>query len=232
VAPEQAHRLALEGRRIESSQPMELVALVFSRDTQSPEEKLLRDALALSVERASIHRVLLQDAGQPAASILPNWMSGYGFVFSADADLARLAMSASKCAPFLRARWDTIATTRFAQVLAERIALNARDAGLTLQPTTAATADVRVMRIALASADPWVTLMQVAATAGVAKPKMDGNSVEDLYAAEQEVLATQRIIPLFHLPVSYAAAPELKDWPPGSNGNWRLADVWLGSEKP
>ncbi len=36
--------------------------------------------------------------------------------------------------------------------------------------------------------------------------------MEDLYASEQALLATQRVIPLFHLPVSYASAPTLKNW--------------------
>ncbi len=82
VAPEQSHRISQEGRRLASSAPLELLALFFTRDAASPDEKLLREALALSVERGSIRSVLLQGAGQPAAGILPNWMSGYGFVFS------------------------------------------------------------------------------------------------------------------------------------------------------
>jgi len=32
--------------------------------------------------------------------------------------------------------------------------------------------------------------------------------------------------------MSYAAAPALKDGLPGADGSWRLADVWLGGEKP
>ena len=63
--------------------------------------KSLRQALALSVERGSIRSVLLQGAGQPTASVLPNWMSGYGFVFPIDTDLPR----ARQCARASRARF-------------------------------------------------------------------------------------------------------------------------------
>ena len=77
-----------------------------------------------------------------------------------------------------------------------------------------------------------MTLAQVAAITGVDMPKIGRHSVEDLYAAEQAVLATQRVIPLFHLPVSYATSPALQDWSPDRMGDWRLGDVWLGSEKP
>src|ERR1700693_2172317 len=70
VAPEQAHRVSQERRRLETSMPVELLALVFARDAATPEEKLLRQALALSVARSSIRSVLLQGAGQPTGSIL------------------------------------------------------------------------------------------------------------------------------------------------------------------
>ncbi len=232
AAPEQAHRVAMEGRQVNSSQPMELVALVFARDAQSPEEKLLRRALAMSVDRTSIRNVLLQGAGQPAASILPNWMSGYGFVFRTDADAAQANRIREQvhALPAWTVGYD--ANDAVARVLADRIALNAHDAGLTLQPTAAAGADLRLVRIPLASADPWIALSGVAGAAGVTLPKASGNSVEDLYSLEQSVLTTQRIIPLFHLPVSYVASPALQDCVPAADGSLRLADVWLRNDKP
>jgi peptide/nickel transport system substrate-binding protein len=140
VAPEQSHRVSLDGRHLASSLEIELVALVFARDAKSPEDKALREALALSVERGSIRSVLLQGAGQPAASVLPNWMSGYGFVFPTDADLprARHAREQVRAIPTWTVAYD--ASDPVARLLTERVALNARDAGLLLQPTTAATA--------------------------------------------------------------------------------------------
>src|SRR2546422_7007982 len=71
----------MEGRRVESSAPTELIALVFSRDRQSPEDGRLREALALSVDRGSMNTVLLQGGGEPAGGLLPNWMTGYAFLF-------------------------------------------------------------------------------------------------------------------------------------------------------
>ena len=111
---------------------------LFARDAASPDEKLLREALALSVERGSIQSVLLQGAGQPAASILPNWMSGYGFVFPTGADLRGLVRRANRSGGSdLDSAYDDADPVE--RLLAERIALNARDAGLSLQPTAAAT---------------------------------------------------------------------------------------------
>jgi len=228
VAAEQSHRVAMEGRPVAASEPMELIALLFAHDAQTPAEKSLRDALALSVDRASIRSVLLQGTGQPAGGILPNWMSGYGFVFPADADLARARHEREevKVAPVWTIGYDP--GDSISHLLAERIALNAKDAGLTLQPTTAATADLRVARIPLAASDPWIALSEVAAATGLVRPAAHGGSIEELYAAEQTILATQRIIPLFHLPAAYAASASLHDWKPGVDGSWDLADAWLG----
>jgi peptide/nickel transport system substrate-binding protein len=229
VPPEQTHRVSLEGRRLMNSLPVELIAMFFTRDAQTPDDKLLREALALSVDRAPMRSVLLQGAGQASAGILPNWMSGYGFVFSTDADLprARQAREQVRTIPTLTIGYDS--ADPIARLMTERIALNAKDAGLSLQPTAAASADVRLMRIPLES-DAWISLEGVGAMAGVQEPK--SGSIEDLYSAEQKLLATQRIVPLFHLPVSYAASPALKNWNVDVDGTFNLADAWLGNGNP
>ncbi len=231
VAPEQTHRISQDGHRLANSAPLELLALLFTRDAASPEEKLLREALALSIERGSIRSVLLQGAGQPAASILPNWMSGYGFVFPADADLARArhVREQVRTVPTWTIGYD--GTDPMARLLVERIALNGKDAGLSLQPVASGTADLKLVRIPLTAADPWVALAGVAALVGVPSGKQ-GGSVEDLYASETALLATRRVIPLFHLPVSYAASGNLKDWVLRPDGSLTLGDAWLEAGKP
>jgi peptide/nickel transport system substrate-binding protein len=228
VAAEQAHRISQEGHRLASSKPIELVALLFSRDATSPEEKLLREALALSIERSSIRSVLLQGAGEPTASILPNWMSGYGFVFSSDADLvrARQAREQVNKIPSWSVGYD--GGDVVARLLAERIALNAKDAGLSLQPTASSVADLRLVRIPLASPDPWIALQEVATIEG-ASPAREGGSLEDLYESERALLTSQRLVPLFHLPVSYAASTTLNNWRLRADGGWSVADAWMGS---
>ena len=240
VAPEQSHRAALDGRRVANSLPVELLALVFRRDVRFADDKALREALALSVERASIRSVLLQGVGQPTSSVLPNWMSGYGFIFPADADLsrARHAREEVRTIPTWTIAYD--ANDPLARLMTERIALNARDAGLTLMPTTTATAatttaaaaDLRLVRIPLSSSDPFIALTDIAVLLGAPIAKNKGDSIEDLFASEQALLSTQRVIPLFHLPASYVAVPNLKNWTPRSDGSWGLSEVWLGSREP
>ena len=231
VAPEQAHHFSIAKGRLVSSDAIELISLAFSRDISSPEEKLLREALGLSVERGSIHSVLLQGTGQAAGGLLPTWISGYGFVFSTQADLAKARQ--------LRSQVQTVrvwtigydANDSLARLLVDRIALNARDAGLSLVPTSVGASDLRLMRIPVASSDPWVALHAITNQTGLAKVKNNGATVEELFAAEQAALASQQVIPLFHLPVSYAASANLKGWTIRADGSLDLAAAWLGAAK-
>jgi hypothetical protein len=119
-----------------------------------------------------------------------------------------------------------------ARVIAERIALNARDAGITLQTSTAVSTDVRLVRMTLASPSARVALSAVAANAGAASVKLNNGSIEDLFQAESSLLQTQRLIPLFQLPVSFGLNAGVHNWDQDRDGTWHLENVWLGSGKP
>jgi peptide/nickel transport system substrate-binding protein len=227
IAPEQAQRLPTDPQAIRSSLPLELLALVFARDAQSSDEKLLRQALALGIDRNSIGSVLLQDAGQPAGSLLPNWMTGYAFVFSTETDLPQARRIRGQVPSVSTWTLSCDGSDPLSRLIAERIALNARDAGLSIHPVTTANSDLRLMRIPLRSADPWTALESVSALTGLPTPAMPSDSIEEIYAAEQSLLATERILPLFHLPIVYAASPLVKSWKLQKDGSWNLADVWL-----
>jgi ABC-type transport system substrate-binding protein len=229
VATEQVQRVSAAGRRVVTSASVEEMALVFARDLQSPEEGKLREALALSIDRESIRTVVLQGVGEPSAAILPNWVSGYAFIYPATQNLERARRERSEVqhAPSWTLGYDT--GDPVARVIAERIALNARDAGIALQTTTAANADLRLTRLVLASANAHVALRRVARSLGLPEPKLS-NSVEDLYQAETAILQTQRLVPLFQLPTSYALSPNVQDWNQDRDGTWHLEDVWLGNK--
>jgi peptide/nickel transport system substrate-binding protein len=232
LAPEQARRAATEGRRVEDSAPAELMALIFSHDPQSPEDARLREALALSIDRSLLNNVLLQGGGEPAGGILPNWITGYGFLFSTDPNLPRARQIRSEIRQASSWTLGYDGNDPVARVVAERIALNARDAGLVLQLTMASTADVRLLRIPPASLDAHTALATVAATLGLPQPKFNGNSVDDLYAAENAVLQSRRVIPLLHLRIEAGLNASVKNWSESREGSWRLQEVWLGTDKP
>ncbi len=232
VAPEEAHRAAQDGRDMKSSKPIELMALVFPRDPSSSEERTLREALASSIERVPIHDVLLQGAGEPAASVLPTWMSGYGFVFPSTSDLAKARQLRGQVRkmPTWKLGYDPV--DPLDRLLAERIALNAKDAGLTLQPSPGPGGDLRLVRISLACASPGTALGEVFSQMGLPAPKIEYGSDESIYKSEQAALATLRVIPLFHLPVTYASSSKLRNWSLRSNGSWDLDDTWLETTRP
>lgn len=231
VAAEQAHHFSPARGRLLSSAPVELMALVFTRNVSSPDEKFLREALGLSIERGSIQSVLLQGAGQPAGSLLPTWISGFGFVFPSQADIskARQLRGQAQTAHVWTIAYDS--NDPLARLLVERIALNAKDTGLSLVPVSAGASDLRLIRIPLASPNPWIALQAVAAQTGLPQTQNKDSSIEELYAAEQTTLATQRVVPLFHLPVFYSGSVSLKDWAVRSDGALDLTNAWLGAAK-
>lgn len=232
IAPEQIHRASTEGQTVLTSLPVELMTLVFTRPQPSPDESKLRDALALSVDRASIRSVVLQGEGEPSAAILPSWVSGYAFVFPTEQNLARARQDRSEVRQVPSWTLACDAGDPLARVIADRIVLNARDAGLTLQTTTSASADIRLMRITLGSLHPRIALGTVSGITGMPIPKGTGTSVDELYQAETGMMQTQRLIPLFQLPTAYALNSSIRNWEQDRDGGWHVEDVWLGNNRP
>src|ERR1700685_431350 len=153
VAPEQSRRTAAEGRHIDSSAPVELIALICSRDPQSSDDGRQRQALALSLDRELLNTVVLQGGGEPAGGLLPNWMTGYEFLFPTDANLpgAQQARGGVRKGPAWALAYN--ANDPLARLVAERIVLNARDVTILVQPAAGKTSDLQLVRIPLVSLD-------------------------------------------------------------------------------
>jgi peptide/nickel transport system substrate-binding protein len=231
VAPEQLRRATTEGRRIETSAPNELVALVFNRDPQSAADSKERDALSLSIDRRLLNSVVLQNGGEATGSLLPNWMTGYGFLFPVEINLTRAQQERAEIPETNVWKLGFDVNDPIARVLAERIVLNARDAGLRLQ-LASGVSDVRLVRVPLASLDAQVALPELTASLGVPQVKINGDSVDNLYAAENTLLKSQRVIPLLHLRTACAVSKTVRNWVQTRDGNWRLPEVWLAAERP
>jgi peptide/nickel transport system substrate-binding protein len=222
------------------SLPVELLALVFSPNSRAQDPRL-REALALAIDRKPIQSVLLKGAGEPAASVLPNWMTGYSAVFSAQANPQRArALVADSRQPALNLSYDP--RDPQAQLIAERIALNAREVGITVQVSLSGAEDIRLLRVVLPSPDPATSLAEAARQLGLPQPAFPvaprGNSLEDLYQAERSSLEGYPVIPLFHLPLASAASARVCGWAPDQDrlGEWNqaghsLADVWLTEQR-
>jgi ABC-type transport system substrate-binding protein len=190
----------------------------------------LRDALALSIDRAALNNVVLQGGGESSAALLPNWMTGYGFVFPSEANLAH---ARQEVAEYRQKKPWTVsydAADPIAKVVADRIVLNARDAGVILQLTTS-NADLRLVRAPIGSSDPHVALAGIAEVLKLPRPKFTGNSIDDLYKAESSLLQSRQVIPLLHLRIQFELRPTLRGWDEAPDGSWNLGNVWLFPEK-
>jgi peptide/nickel transport system substrate-binding protein len=218
---------AAANARVSTSEPMDLIALTFSGDPSVADERV-RHALALGVDRSTIASVLLQGLGSPGFGLLPSRMAGYEFLFDEPHDEARARQLRSE------ARASTPVTLAIAtgdpelRLIAERIALNARDIGFTVQLTAdAQRSDAVLTKIPLGSANAEAALVNVANALHRPTPQFRDDSLQAAYEAEHNLLSGYWIVPVVHLSRSWALSPRIRDWDNRRDGQSRLDDIWL-----
>ncbi|MGA3023306.1 MAG: ABC transporter substrate-binding protein [Bryobacteraceae bacterium] len=212
-------RAQQQGGHTSQSEPCHVIALAFNGRRADLDR--LRQALALTIDRPAIRNVLLQRQGEISGALLPGWLSGYEFLFPAGRDVARAKDLAASAAP-LSFAWDS--QDALLRSIAERIVVNAAEAGLTLRPTAASQADVRLVALRIASDDAAEALKALGGAAAAGPLK--------LYEAERALIESRRMVPLFQLPVAYELGSNVHAWTTGPVGNWRLEDVWLEGARP
>ncbi len=230
IAADQARHADTGRHHVITSQPGELVALLFSRDPEGVDEELTRQVLALSIDRDSINNVLLQGAGVPAGSLLPNWMSGYSFLFPTQSklDQAQQLRAQIRHAPTWTLGYDV--NDPVGRVIADRIALNARDAGIGLRVASGSNPDVRLVRVRLEAVNSELALNLIARRLKLTPPASALNSAEDLFTAETSMLRSSKVIPLLHTRTAYVLAPSVRNWTQDPEGGWHLENVWMGAD--
>jgi MarR-like DNA-binding transcriptional regulator SgrR of sgrS sRNA len=226
VTPEAIRSAQAANRTVVASQPQELMCLVFAQDPRSDAEIDLRGLLARTIDTVALNNVVFQGGGEPTAAMLPNWLSGYAFIFAGTPTTRERATQ--------RAGWTSAydANDPTARIVADRINLNAKDAGIILQPGISDNAELRLTRIPLESINPAVALDELAATLQLNSPSLTSNSLDELYRAEKSLLATHRVVPLLHLRNAVAFHPNVRGISILPNGRWNLQDGWLAPETP
>jgi ABC-type transport system substrate-binding protein len=213
--------------RVAASKPIEVIALVFSAKRASVQDDRVREALSLSLDRNSIQSVFLQRQGEASAALLPNWMTGYGFALPASQDLARARQLRAESGARMVIAIGYTSNDGLARTIAERVVLNARDAGLTAQlATDTAAADAVVERLTLRSADPFAALSQVTAEYELAA-EFKGATWQDLFNAERDLLARRVIVPIVHLPRVYGAGPRARNFRVTADGMIDIPYMWV-----
>jgi len=231
---EDARRATQRGLHTWTSAPSELVALAFERGRAPGESLPFRQTVALSVDRDAIHNVLLQRQGESAGALLPQWITGYAFLFPAARDLERARqMAAGFPKPGPRATLSYDSSDTLSRSIAERIAVDAREAGVLIQVVPAGQADMRIGRIPLRSPDPALALFDLAAVFHIGE-LMEPTAVtaEARYQAEKKAINDYRVIPLCHLPEILGIGSRVRNWEPQRWGDWRLDNVWLEPRTP
>jgi ABC-type transport system substrate-binding protein len=201
-------RVVPEGTHIWASPPSELIALLAA----NPQSTLLQ-ALSLVIDRAPIVNVLTQRRGEAAFGMLPQWLSGYAFLFHTAPDLTRARQLISQLRlPSINLTYP--ANDLFARSVADRIALNARDAGITILPTTNPGGSLTLVRWPLESTDATAELIRLFGFLGAADraASIDPTKPETLYEGERALLDDHRMIPLVYLPEIYGLAPRVHNW--------------------
>jgi hypothetical protein len=240
-----------DNQRVWSSAPVTFYGLRFDEAQLAAADAKLREVMSLSLDRQTMANVLLQKQAEPASALLPQWLSGYAFLFTMETNIDRakelratIPVNMAAGAEPLRLRVD--APGDLAKLLGERVAVNARQAAILVQVANRA-----VQRTTITSSDPatgihlfsWhysslsprvelesmVTALKVGDANSAAVSSTDP---EQLYAREKKLLEERRVLPLVALPEYVGLSQKVRDWMPARWGEWHLADVWLDLPEP
>jgi MarR-like DNA-binding transcriptional regulator SgrR of sgrS sRNA len=228
---EDVRRASNRGLTIAASAPRELVALVFAQHGTAAAS--IRQALALAIDRRALWSALLQRQGEPGAGLLPGWISGYSGLFAHQPDRVRArAIVAALPAPQRRLTLLVAPTGPLVRSIAERVAVDARDAGLTIDVNASGTgpaAAARVMRIGIDATTPDRALAALLQRLNVDSAAY-ARSLDEVYRAEQALVDDAIVVPLVHVPELYAAGSQVESWSEPIVlpwGAWNFANLWL-----
>jgi hypothetical protein len=250
LAPDEIRIASERGVRTWSSQPVDLFVLEFDPRRPAVQDQRLREAIASAIDRGAIANVVLQRQAEPAGALLPQWISGYAFLFPAGPQsLAQNSPAAVKPAAPLVMVYDS--QDAEARAVAERVVVDLRAAGIFAEAVAGSTpdggapaADVRVVRIPIAQPEPRAALALVLVLGALDAPASpsasapspaapttaigsDASDPESLYAAERAALTDFRVVPIAHESEKWGLGATLRDWMATRWGDVRLEDVWL-----
>lgn len=225
IPPEMLGQAQQQHLDILVSQPLDLLALTL--DAQgSFADPAMRQAAALAVDRASLYNVIFQKQGEITASLLPEPLSGYSFLFSTDRDLMR-ARTLRGGAPARPITMSADPGGGTLQLAAERLALNLDEAGFAVQmapPGTPSTLDLRIVH--LDEASPRAALDEMLTRLGQTVT-VNGTDPHALWLAEHTALQNYTVVPLLWLPRAWAVGERVRDLRLSPHGEPQLADASL-----
>ena len=246
IAPELARRATQENLRVWASSPVITFGLRLDAAQPAAANPRLREALSYSLDRATVATVLLQRQAEPAAALLPQWLSGYAFLFDVDTNLERAKELRSALPPALASGADPLRLRvdvpgDLPKLVAERVAVNARHAGLSVQvlarplqrESAAAPADSAPLHFfawhttSLSPRMEMDTLLKALAVPGDSTTAGAPTDAAQLFSREKRILDDRYVMPIAALPEYSGLGAGVRNWLPSRWGEWHLADVWL-----
>lgn len=245
---DQVRALEQTSQNLQLSRPAELLVVVFlqsdrdGRGGRKPVDPRIREALGYAMNRNAIANVLLQRKAIPAGALLPQWLTGYEFMFGAtgDSDQAHRLRAEAGAVPPITLAYDF--SDPVAKMVAERIAVDAREAGITLQPygdshvnthtgRSTLTADAVLLRLPLESFDPAAALAALADNldlpSDISAAFLSAGRRDELLAAERKALADHRILPVAHVSQALWLNGNVHNWQQLPDGEWKLEQMWM-----
>jgi peptide/nickel transport system substrate-binding protein len=232
VPAEQVRRAQQDHLRVATSRNDELIAVVMNNASATMRNATLRQAVAESVDRASLLNFIFQKQGELSGGLLPNWLSGYAMVFPTAENMqhAKELRAQLPQAPSLTMTYDPADASL--QLVAERLALSAREAGINIRTVPApAHWDLSVVRVRLGSLQPSVALEDVVSTIGLEHKTPDDVTPDTLFQRERELLKNYQIVPLLYVPRGFAASERVRNWNIDERGLPNFDELWTEVRK-
>ncbi|HEY6253864.1 MAG TPA: ABC transporter substrate-binding protein, partial [Candidatus Angelobacter sp.] len=245
---DQVRALEQTSQNVVLSRPAELLVILFLqpdqgiRGAKKAVDPRIREAIADTIDRSAISNVLLQKKAASAPGLLPQWLTGYEFMFPDKPDpeqAHKLRTQAGTVSPVSLAYDFSDPVSR---LVAERIAVDAHEAGITVQPVgdahintktgrKSSSADAVLLRLPLRALDAYAALAAIADDIDLS-PEMlaaivNAGRADELFAAERKALEDFRIIPVAHLSQALWLNSTSHNWQQLPNGDWRLDQLWV-----
>jgi ABC-type transport system substrate-binding protein len=251
LSVDQVRPLEQNNQNISYSRPSDLMVVLFlqpdppnTRPGRKPVDPRIREALSHAMNRAAISNFILQKKAVPASGILPQWLTGYEFLFPGGMNLDRAKELRAETASLVIVPPISLAydfADPVAKLVAERIAVDAREAGIVVQPygeshvsalpaRGAANADAVLLRLPLQSLEPSVALSSTLDDLALNDPQSSPLSAprpEDLFEIERRTLQNFRVVPVAHLSQAVWLSNSAHNWQQQPNGAWSLDQLWM-----
>ena len=213
-----------------AARPSDLVVLSIAAKGALRDVRI-RQAIAMFVDRAALFNIY-QKQGEITASVLPEALSGYAFLFPTAPDVAGAReLRGQQSVPLLHLAVDS--SDPVLRLVADRLALNLHDCGFNVQVVSqnaSTSAELTLRMVHLEAADAGSALREILSDFDT-PDVVDGADSTTLYQAERSFLESYTVVPLLYLPRAYGLSGRVRNLSLAAGGSLQLANASLEDAK-